>query len=38
VANDSRSRHSSRRACRRADRLPRAQRFLPSRPSVSVSP
>jgi hypothetical protein len=37
VANDSRPRHSSRRACRRADRLPRAQRFLPSRPSVSVS-
>jgi Peptidase family M23 len=37
VADDSRPRHSSRRACRRADRLPRAQRVLPSRPSVSVS-
>jgi hypothetical protein len=37
VANDSRSRHSSGRGCRRADRLPRAQTLLPSRPSVSVS-
>ncbi len=38
VADDPRPGHSSGRACRRADRLPRAaQRLLPSRPSVSLS-
>jgi hypothetical protein len=37
VADDPRPGHSSRRASRRPDRLPRGQRVLPSRPSLSVS-
>jgi hypothetical protein len=37
VADDPRPGHSSRRACRRGDRLSRGQRVLPSRPSLIVS-
>jgi hypothetical protein len=37
VADDPRPGHSSRRACRRGDCLPRGQRVLPSRPSLIVS-